>query len=221
MALASWTFTASADVGSWGVGTFVNYDVPTLGLADWYGNATKWGITGSFVPLENVTVEVEYHRASFNDPKLETATFTWTDGANYVSPDAKSSMTYNSLLVNGLVKWTQRGEPFRASSFAPYIAVGSGFYRYKNHVSGLLWPGQKDALVTKMEPFTDQRFALGFNAGLGIEAFVVDNVAVDLRARYNMVIGELRPMEDWGIQEAFTLQAVDLGAGLKVYFGGK
>jgi opacity protein-like surface antigen len=221
LALAATAFTANADVGSWGVGTFVNYNMPTLGFADWYGNGSKWGVTGAYVPTDKVTVEVEYHRTALNDPKLETAKFTWLDGANYASPNAKSEMTFNSLLVNAMVRWTQSGEPFRASSFAPYVAVGSGFYRYKNHVSGLLWPGQTGALLIELEPFTDQRFALGFNAGLGVEAFVMDNVAIDLRARYNMVIGELRPLEDWGIKETFTLQAVDIGAGLKLYFGGK
>ena len=171
LALALTSMPANADVGSWGVGAFLNYDLPTLGFSDWYGNGTKWGITGSFVPAEMVTVEVEYHRTTFNDPKVESATFEWTDGAQHKSPDASSSMRFNSLLVNALVKWQQIGEPFRASSFAPYVAVGAGFYRYKHNVSGLLWPGQKDALVIEMEPYRDQRFALGFNAGLGVEAF--------------------------------------------------
>jgi opacity protein-like surface antigen len=88
-------------------------------------------------------------------------------------------------------------------------------------VSGLLWPGQKNALTQELESFTDQRYALGFNAGLGVEAFVIDNVAVDLRGRYNFVIGQLRPLEDWGLSETFPLQLLDIGAGIKFYFGGE
>ncbi len=75
------------------------------------------------MPSDKVTVEVEYHRTTLNDPKLETAKFTWLDGANYASPNAKSEMTFNSLLVNTMVRWTQSGEPFRASSFAPYAPL--------------------------------------------------------------------------------------------------
>jgi len=212
---------ANAQEGFWGVGAFANYNVPTLGFGDWYGNETKFGLTAAYVPSSKVTVEVEFHRGSFNNGALESLPFTWTDGKPHTSPNSKSDLTLNSFLVNGLVRLAQRGEPFAASSFAPYVAVGGGFYRYKNDVSGLLWPGQTGTLVTELEPFTDQRFALGFNAGFGVEAFIVDNVAVDIRGRYNMMIGTFRSMEDWGLQETFPLQMFDVGAGLKFYFSGK
>ncbi len=219
--LAVSALTSNAEVGSWGVGAFVDYDVPTRGFAQWYGSGTKWGLTASYVPAERITVEAEFHRVELKNGDIEDLTFTWSDGKAYASPNAQSDMAINSLLINAIVRLGQHGQAFQASSFAPYVAVGSGFYRYKNDVSGLLWPLQKNQLVTEMEAFRDQRFALGFNAGLGVEAFVIKNVAVDLRVRYNMMIGDLRPMEDWGISETFPMQAVDVGAGLKLYFGGE
>ncbi len=218
---SAWSAGAQSVVGRWGVGAFANYNVPTFGFRDWYNNANKFGMTLSYVPATNVTVEVELHRTNFDKGSLETRTFTWTDGKDYVSPNASSDMSFNSFLVNGLVRVGQHGEAFKASGFTPYIAVGGGFYRYKNQVSGLLWPGQKNALTQELESFTDQRYALGFNAGLGVEAFVIDNVAVDLRGRYNFVIGQLRPLEDWGLSETFPLQLLDIGAGIKFYFGGE
>ena len=145
----------------------------------------------------------------------------WTDGVPYKSPNAKSNMSLNSLLLNAVVRLAQYGEAFSSSSFAPYVAVGGGFYRYKNDVSGLLWPGQTGSLVMEMEPVADKRFALGFNAGFGVEAFVVDNVSVDIRGRYNLLIGDLRPYGDWGLEETFPLQLFDIGAGVKFYFNGK
>jgi len=36
-----------------------------------------------------------------------------------------------------------------------------------------------------------------------------------------MMIGNFRPMEDWGLEETFPLQMFDIGAGLKFYFSGK
>jgi opacity protein-like surface antigen len=207
--------------GRWGVGAFANYNVPTFGLGNWYSSAGQYGMNFAYVPTSNVTVEVEFHRSTFTHGSLETRTFTWTDGKAYASPNAKSSMSFNSFLVNGLIRLSQHGEPFSASSYAPYIEVGGGFYHYRNNVSGLLWPGQTGALVTELEPFSDRRYALGFNAGFGVEAFVINNVSVDLRARYNFLIGQTRPMEDWGLKETLPLQLFDIGAGIKFYFSGK
>ena len=215
------TWPAVAQEGNWGVGVFANYNVPVFGLGDWYDNDSKFGLNAAYVPASNVTVEMEFHHGNFTEGSLLTRTFTWTDGKNYTSPDAASNMSLNSLLVNALVRLRQIGQPFAASSFAPYVAVGGGFYRYKNDVSGLLWPGQTGDLVLQMDPFTDQRYALGINVGLGVEAFIIENVAVDLRARYNMMFGDLRSLEDWELSQAFPLQMLDFGAGVKFYFSGK
>lgn len=219
LSVSAWP--AVAQEGSWGVGVFANYNVPVFGLGEWYDNDSKFGLNAAYVPASNVTVELEFHSGNFTDGSLLTRTFTWTDGNDHISPNASSNMSLNSLLVNALVRLRQIGQPFAASSFAPYVAVGGGFYRYKNDVSGLLWPGQTGDLVLELEPFTDERYALGINAGLGVEAFIIDNVAVDLRARYNLMIGDLRGLEDWELSETFPLQMLDFGAGVKFYFSGK
>ena len=69
-----------------------------------------------------------------------------------------------------------------------------------------------------LEPFSDKRTTLGASIGLGLEAFILDNVSLDLRGRYNFVLGQLRPMETWGIDEGIWLQFFDIGTGLKFYF---
>lgn len=209
--------------GRWGVGAFVDYNVPMRGLRDWYSNTEKYGMAFSYVPSSRITVEIELHRSNFTDGSLKTRTFIWDAGDKkpHTNPNAISEMSFNSLLVSTLVRVGQYGEAFKGSSFAPYVAVGGGFYRYKNNVSGLLWPSQQGALTQTLQPFSDQRFALGFNGGFGVEAFVIDNVSIDLRGRYNFIIGQLRPLEDWGITETFPLQLFDIGAGIKFYFGQK
>lgn len=213
---------ASEVSGRWGVGAFANYNVPTLGFSEWYDATSKFGVAFSFVPAPKVTVEMEFHRSEFSDGSLLTRTFVWDGGdkKSYTSPNARSDMSFHSLLLNCLVRLAQRGEAFQGSSYAPYVAVGGGFYRYKHDVGGLLWPSQQNALTVELPAHVDQRFALGFNAGFGVEAFVIDNVAIDLRGRYNFVIGQLRPLEDWGLKETFPLQTFDVGAGLKFYFSG-
>jgi len=208
--------------GRWGVGAFANYNMPTLGFSEWYGGTSKFGMVFSYVPAPRVTVEMEFHRSEFTNGSPVTRTFVWDGGdkKSYASPNARSDMAFNSLVVNCLVRMAQRGEAFKGSSYAPYVAVGSGFYRYKHEVGGLLWPSQQNALTIELPAYADQRFALGFNAGVGVEAFVIDNVAIDLRGRYNFVIGQLRSLEDWGLKETFPLQTFDFGAGLKFYFSG-
>lgn len=209
--------------GRWGVGGFMDYNVPTLGFHNWYSSASKFGMAFAYVPSQRVSVEVEYHRSHFAHGSLESRTFIWTAGDKkpHTSPDAKSDMKINSFLVNGIVHLGKKTPSFQASSFSPYLVVGGGFYRYKHNVKGMLWPAQKDALVQTLPPFTDQQFALGINAGFGVEAFIVNNVSVDLRARYNFMVGQLRSMEDWGLKETFPLMSFDVGAGLKFYFGKK
>jgi hypothetical protein len=44
------------------------------------------------------------------------------------------------------------------------------------------------------------------------------SVALDLRARYHVVIGELRPMSAWGFDKTtMPLQFIEVGAGLKFF----
>lgn len=208
--------------GRWGLGAFMDFNMPTLKFADWYSGASKFGMAFAYVPAQKISVEVEYHRSRFKNGSPETRTFTWSvDKKPHLSPGAKASMKFNSLLVNGLIHVGKTGPEYKASTFSPYIAVGGGFYRYKHTVDGLLWPAQKDALILTLPAYTDQQFAFGANLGLGVEAFIIDNVAVDIRARYNFVVGQLRPLEEWGLKETFPLQMLDLGGGLRFYFGKK
>jgi opacity protein-like surface antigen len=64
----------------------------------------------------------------------------------------------------------------------------------------------------------DRRSALSLNVGLGLEAFIISNVSLDLRARYHMSVGDLRPYNAWGLFQTFPLQQFDVGAGVKFYF---
>jgi len=208
--------------GRWGVSGFMDYNKPTQKFADWYSGTSKFGMAFAYVPAQKISVELEFHRAHYKNGAPETATFTWSvDKKAHLSPNATSDMKMNSLLVNGLIHLGKKGPDYKASSFSPYLAVGGGFYRYKHNVSGLLWPAQKDALVLQLPAYTDQQYAFGATLGLGVEAFIIDNVAVDIRARYNFVVGQLRPLEDWGLKETFPLQTLDIGGGLKFYFGKK
>ena len=67
-----------------------------------------------------------------------------------------------------------------------------------------------------MEPITDTRTALSFNAGTGVQFAIGEKASLDLRLRYNLVLGELRPFLAWDIEKTFPFHLLDIGVGFKV-----
>jgi hypothetical protein len=57
----------------------------------------------------------------------------------------------------------------------------------------------------------------------GVErcSFFSERAALDLRVRYNFVLGELRPFAVWGIEKTSFFHLLDVGAGLKFYISGE
>ncbi len=216
--------TSAQEMGShWGIGAFLDYNRSMFQLKDWYESGRgEVGAVFTYTVNPRLSVEVEYHRSKFNNGTLEARAFTWSvDGNEYVSPHAVSQMQINSFLVNAIIRGGGSGI-LQRGRYAPYLTVGTGFYDYKTDVQGLIFPGQKSEPLDQtlqIEPFSDTRTALGANMGLGVEAFAFDNISVDLRVRYNVLLGELRPMEAWGLSgQTFPLQFWNLRGGLRFYF---
>ncbi len=221
--------------GRWGAGGFIGYNHPMFTLADRFSSkVNKYGINISYVPSAKATIEVEYHRAKFDNGALVTKPFFWAPTKlNYVSANGAYDMKFSSLVMNGLV-FLRKNRTMTQHSFAPYIAVGAGFYGYNATSKNILWPGQsltdavnagggKDAKGNQipayvMTPATDKQNALSATLGFGMESFITNSVAMDFRARYNFIIGELRPFDDWKLDKVFPIQLFDLSVGLKFYF---
>ncbi len=215
---------AHSHENKWGLGGFVNYQVPLFNLRDRYDQTGKYGFNLNYVASNLVTVEVEYYYSKFDNGKLATTPFTYPiDGRDYTSPDASSTMTFNSLSVNALVFVGEenRMHGFQARDYRYYLALGGGFFRYNDENRDLVWPAQTNEpidLAEKMDPQIDKRTTIALTAGAGIEAFVVDNISLDVRGRLNFVVGELRPRLFYNLERARPLMSFDIGAGLKVYF---
>ncbi len=216
------TVDAQKPVKRWGVGTFLAYNSPLFSLRDQYGGGSKYGLTWHYSLTPRVYIEAEYHHSEFNHGKLEGATFTWTvDGKEYESPNATADMKFNSGLVNLLI-FHQEEPSFKSGDFVYYIQVGGGFYDYKAERRNFVYPGQKtkplDSTVV-LPPQLDTRAALSAQVGLGVQAFAFDKIAVDLRARYHIVMGDVRPMIAFGVdKKTFPIQLLDIVGGLKFYF---
>ena len=215
---------AHAQDVKWGLGGFVDYHVPMKNLRDRYDNDVKYGATLSYVTSEAVTVELEYHYSKFNDGKLAAEPFVYPlDGLSYTSPNAKSTLSFNSVSVNALLFLGEenRSHGFKAKDYRYYVTVGGGFYRYRAANENFVFAGQTNDpidLTLVMDAQIDQRVTLAANLGVGMEAFVTDNLSVDVRGRYNYVLGELRPMLFYGRERTRPMQLFDLGVGLKLYF---
>lgn len=208
-------------VGHWGVGGVVNFAKPTFGLSDRWGSVPTGGITLTYAASSQVSVEVEYHYSKFNDGSLENTPFTWgVDGLDYTSPEAVHEMQINSVLLNSLLYLWRDGEAV-GTGFEPYLTVGSGLYAYRTKVEKLIYPGQAAEPLNKALFLPDQadvRTALGVNMGLGANVPLGEKMALDVRARYNVIFGYLRPHLAWGVAQTSFFQMLDVGAGLKFYF---
>jgi opacity protein-like surface antigen len=209
---------------------------PLFKLRDYTSTSGKYGLNFSYVVSPRVTVEFEYQRSKDSSAGLEGAEFVWfIDSKRYVDPDVSHELDWNNVAFNAIVRLGDR-PMLTAEQWNPYLTVGAGFYRYDSHVKDLVWPGQATGVTggSSLDPTGglgpdnalslpdshDRRAALSLNGGLGLEAFIISNVSLDLRARYHLSVGDLRPFNDFGLFQTFPLQQFDIGAGFKFYFMG-
>jgi hypothetical protein len=210
----------SAEETRYGAGIFFDRSVPTQGLGDRYAASQKFGLVFDYKLSSRATLEFEYHHAGMDKGKIETASFTWgVDGERYASPEAKSSFNLNSFLMNALVRLGEEPEG-EGLELIPYVAVGAGFYDYQDEISGLIYPGQRfepldaDLLI---DPRRDDHTSIGANLGLGMSV-MQGGYGLDLRARYHLIMGDLRSMDAWGLESVFPMGLVDVRTAFKLYF---
>lgn len=230
---------AQAQDVRWSVGGFVAYNAPLFSFGDRFSkDVNKWGINLNYVPSQRAAIEVEYHQMKMTDGILESEPFVWgVTGKEYTSqdvvPDSRYEMTFNSVLLSGLIHF-RRDRSMREGSYSPYLAVGAGFYKHSAVAENILWPGQSepDAInagggldsdgdllpAVVMLPQRDTRTALSASIGVGFETFLTSTIALDIRGRYHFMLSELRPYDQWGLNKSFPLQMMDLSGGLKFYF---
>ncbi len=213
--------------GKWAVGGFVDYNSPQRGMKDRFGGVSKFSGGVSYVKSDLFTVSLEYNRANLKDGKLETLPFKWAvDNKFYTSPNGSSTMKLNTFSVNAMVFPGQenRSHGFKPKDYRWYMLVGGGYCDYKAVNKNFIYPGQTGGTTKTLdptrllEPQVDKRVAMAASLGAGVEAFISDSWALDVRARYNIIVGEIRPMLLWNLERIFPIQFVDIGVGMKFYF---
>lgn len=241
--LASASASQAQVAGKWGLGGFVSYTNPVFAFGQRFGGGIdKWGLNINYVSSSRMTIEAEYHHAQMGNGSLENGEFAWSPRfsvfKNYrskdINPNASYTTRFNSVLLSGL--WFFNADrSMDEGSFSPYIIVGGGFYDYKTVAENIIFPAQYAVHARAINPDLvdaqgdilpqvtmprqeDTRTAVTAALGLGLEAHLTQTIALDVRARYHFIIGELRPYDAWGLNKAFPLQLFDLGAGFKFYF---
>ncbi len=175
-------------------------------------------INGNFIPYD----------------KIDKTKYPKAKGKNIdslYSAGGSSFMTVNSITINSVIYFDRMS--FLDSRF--FITGGAGFYIYKHSVDSLLYGGRPiyKGKPVYMKPFVDSRVALGINIGGGYNMEISKNISFDFRARYNLVIGELRPLEAYGFKgkgfatddkniggllKVFPIQYIDIVTSIKYYF---
>ena len=215
--LISVSTAGALEKGQSGIGFFGSANVPLFKFGEWYSASPKLGISYNYIASSRIVAEVEYHYSSMLGGDLDTREFTWPiDSQNYRSPNVDQGVTFNSLTASGLLHFNELG-----GGTSPYIMGGVGFFGFSNEVSGLIFPGQSGtSLDTSIQnpAFHDKVAALTFSFGGGISIAGSEQFVIDLRLRYNVIMGELRPLEDWGLEKVFPMQAIDLSGGIKYYW---
>ena len=188
-----------------------------MGLAQWYSVTPNAGLTLGFAAGGGRSVEVEYNYVHYLHGSIEERKFYWpVDRKFYKSPDAKADMVMHNFMVN--FNFPYNDIFLGGKKFSTYFSVGSGFYAYFHHVSGLTYPGQSKEpidLSFHLPATKDDQVAMGLNLGAGTEITLTSRIHLDLRLRYNLILGSMRPFEDWGIKEVFPVQMLDFRFGLK------
>jgi opacity protein-like surface antigen len=210
---------ATAREGAFGAGGFFDFYIPIFNFKDMYDSGTKFGGTAHYIYHKRKMVEVEFHHARFNNGSLETRTFSFSDGNEYTSPQAEANMTINSINANWLFALREQGF---GQGTTLYLTFGAGLHNYSSKVSGLIFPGQIPAgagappdPTILLEPIDDTRTAFSASFGGGVQIGMGDKAALDVRVRYNIVMGELRPFLIWGIGKTYPFNLIDIGVGIK------
>ncbi len=174
--------------------------------------------SGNYIPKNEVN-ENEHPKAK------------WSNADSLYSSNGSSNMTISSITINKVFYF----ERINALSSRFFITGGLGFHIYKHSVDSLLYGGLpfKNGKKVFLKPFDDSRVALGFNIGGGLESQIADNIAFDVRVKYSLIIGELRPMEAYTykgsgfasedkqiepLEKVFPIQHVSFSASIKYYF---
>jgi len=115
--------------------------------------------------------------------------------------------------------------------FKPYMGFGMGLYSYdyerrgpdEDHLPPKGHGAQGPTRFQKLsfpgwEKMKDWKVAWGFQGKLGFEYFVNSAVSVNLTTNYQLILGELRPMEWIGLENTLPLQFINVLFGAMYYF---
>ena len=216
--LISVSTVGAFEKGQSGIGFFGSAHVPVFNFGNWYSVSPKLGVSYNYVASSRIVAEVEYHYSKMGGGDLESRKFRWSvDNNEHLSPQVTQTMAFNSISASGVVHLRELG----SSGMTPYLSGGLGLFWYRNEVSGLIFPGQTGTTLDTsllLPAYEDDWPALTAMLAGGVSIVTSERFLIDIRGRYNIILGELRPLEDWGLLKTFPLQSFDLVVGFKYFW---
>lgn len=198
---------AAQPAGRWHVGVAGSGVWPTQGTAERYGALVTGHVAvGRSWPARGTSMEARAERLAFSqgEPVLRLAPEAPPVDASQL--DLALTLTGGSLHVRrALLRGRVR----------PTVGAGVGLYHWRERRAAY-----QDTVRTTPVPALDRpsQWSAGFEAGPGVEVALAAGAAVTVGAAYHVVMGELWPALDLGLESVSTFQYATLSAGVRYTF---
>lgn len=191
-------------LGMWHVsaaGTFVQ---PTFGMADRFGSLATGRVGVGRAAGARVT-EARLERFAFRQGQVRLRAETQGPEIEVEQFDLALTLTGGSVHVQQRVR--------EVGAVQPYVGGGIGLY---------YWQEQRAAYDDSFRtvPALDRpaQWSAGFHAGTGAALALTPQAALDLGVAYHVVLGELWPTINLGLENVSTFQFATVSAGVRYAF---
>lgn len=201
----AWSPRAAAqDAGAWHVsagGTFVQ---PTLGLADRFGSHVT-GFAGIGHSDNGRLVEARLERFAFTQGTVTLLADTTGPAIDVAQLDMALTLTGGSLRLQ------QRVGQFGPAK--PFLGGGAGLYFWEERRVAYA-----DSFRTIPALTRPSQWSAGFEVGAGVDLALTRSATVSVGGSYHVVMGELWPTLNLGLESVSTFQFATASASVRYAF---
>lgn len=192
------------DTGRWSLTAYGNYSQPFGSLSDWFKATANFGLgIGQQINEDwNLQGLIEY--THFDEENL----------SGYAKDHVELSLEHVGLMVNG--KYQLK----KMFGIQPYFNLGGGLFYWKGFRGEIEANPNLDPSLPYIEKRILEEWNWGFRTGLGVEYFVLSNLALDVGAYYRMIIGDLWPtlQPHIELESVSGFQTINLAVSIQYYF---
>lgn len=204
LSFATLTSVSFAQTSKLGLTAYANYSNPTGGLSGWFKPSVNYGFGLGSVYNQDWYMEGLFEYSMFDDENMTSQSAGKVD----------LSLEHFGLVFNTKYYWLS------SQTINPYLNFAVGLYYWKG-IRGEIQPDNSvDPPIPYIEKRTLEEWNWGGRAGVGLEFKLSDSVALDLAAYYRLIIGDLWPAIQPGVEleSVSGFQTLNLDLHLRYYF---